>query len=995
MRFCRTRYRSSVAMPRFLFLGDGGISAKRLLHHAAWPGVEASGFGHAADRVWLVGEKAAWYACGDCLRREDSPAWTALMAGPRVPAADDGDFFSGAVLVLDAAHLLHAAGWEIRETAAAARARLLRAGERAGVALSVHLLIDNMDTLYGMRSLAALVPPERLGAPLGSFRSAAAETPSAFAGRMVDRAAAFAHSVADRHPALRAARPGGRAAFQAGDEIARLRKPLACFCAEAFAEGFAAPLPRLRSVFFGATGSGAAPLPSLLAAFPSFHPEAEPDPPDQPWFWTELLRRIIPAAVDSAEQEAGGRHRRRPRAAAWGGLLTLFLGALVVNGLMACAFWETRGVLLAARDGLVAPLSGDRAGALLAVAEEVGRRNSAWRLPRFGMEEAGALEIETRRLFQNAYYEIRAVPGVERAQEAALEAAASQQPERIGNTLALLIRLRRILTREWTAETADADRLLVAVTDASGLADADALRQLRAYLAWAAPQEWPAAVAGRFAEFERYIVETAMGGDPMRWLPAWVEHLPGLEPAQIAFSGAERRARVAAAWTGAGYAAAAALLGAVGEGAPGLEDWPARREACLAAYRRRAATAWLDAAGDLMRDLPERVTDDQARQLLRQALRGESPADHVLARMREHLSPMFPAESDDPDIVWLRLLDAGTRTPDAGVQRWREALAAAMVLSDSLARNLQAVRLAFREGDRPDFLPRTPEEERFGNPLAELLDAADVLDARLREKGGGGRGILWPGAMARYIRHLSVRLAALSLDALWRTRMASAAFPSGGADGKRDAVKRFLEDASGLWRMEKGQAVAAVWDGMAFPFNREFFAYCDEVMIRGGKPAGGRIRLPISLERVDVNAGARQLPETVELFWGTGDDREILIYRNFGVRGELIWTPGDEAVLGVRVVFPSRTCTALFRGAAAAGFLRRLAAGGGRLGAADFAENGAGLAALGVREIVLRASLDDAAGFVERLEAAYRPAPDSIIERDFCKQAGTPPIACL
>ncbi|MCD8141607.1 MAG: hypothetical protein LUE17_17880 [Planctomycetaceae bacterium] len=505
----------------------------------------------AADRhcdeggefAWRRGPHALWLDYPDAWDGDDS-RWDAFV---RLLKTRDASL-TGIALVLEADHLLLDDPAAVRECTRPLRRRLDRLCDGRRGVIPVYVVLNRLDCLYGMRSLVAGLDSTRLTRPLGAVRRDR-ESPEELARRVIDQG----------EDELGALPPPCEAAVLAPAELARLREPLAHWCSHLFV----GDLTMLRGVYLASSAPGGGTIPPRMVAYPTFRELREDPPLGGSWFLRTLLREGIPGDARPACRAAGV---RRPGLS--GTLAGLVAGSLVLCTLLTWSFWENRSILLSARDRAAPPTSADALEPFLDLAVHTRLRAAGWRLPRFGMREAERLADELTARFTESYFDLKTVPGIDHVQEAALAAGESSDPREIGNALLLLA-----ATREGISHTLDRpgnpgeNRLFLhALIDALRLAGPGDMRQLQTYFDWAEKQEWMPETRDALVAFEKYIIDTACGGD-LSWLPVWIESLPGLAGVDVARVWSPTLAppyRICGAWTAEGYRIAEGLLRAVG-----------------------------------------------------------------------------------------------------------------------------------------------------------------------------------------------------------------------------------------------------------------------------------------------------------------------------------------------------------------------------------------------------------------------------------------------
>ncbi|MDR1521012.1 MAG: hypothetical protein LBU23_12860 [Planctomycetota bacterium] len=343
---------------------------------------------------------------------------------------------------------------------------------------------------------------------------------------------------------------------------------------------------------------------------------------------------------------------------------------------------------------------------------------------------------------------------------------------------------------------------------------------------------------------------------------------------------------------------------------------------------------------------------------------------------------------------------AGVRSASADAtgeyrRKWREALGRLAALTNDYAGNLAAVRRAFRRGgmnftDR--FLPGDGPGGSEGDPLEAAELATENLEQRLASHPDDpARDDAPPRALFNQYRLASVRLAAFSLDAMWRENVLHpwSLHPGDPLERWRRLTEpgglldNYLKSASGLWRLDDGRLTNAEWDGISFMFNRKFLNFVDwcvgEKHFRRDEP----LSIAIGVTRVDVDSGARERPTQLELVWRTAAGDRSLVYRNYPAEALWEWKPGASAKIRLGLSLPAVSLEKDYSGEAAVSGLLRAAAGGKVvLRADDFPEKSGVLRRLGISGIAIHSRLREPERLLKWLDIGARRLPQSVIELD-------------
>ncbi len=970
------------------------------------------------------------------------------------------DLLLGLVVVLDSGRLLQASASTLLRDAGVLKEKLTGLNRVLGKSPPVYLLADNLDLLYGLRSLTSVLSPSRLAAPLGAWfnpdrdrnPAAAAKTAHAKALESLRQAAAVTpHSP----PASTLA-----ALLQAPDEFKRLEAPLTRFAAELFGNGGeprnrshrksfldeeeedtqrddanAAP-PRFGGLFFTASGPGAVTLPPQLGELAGILEATEPAPGSDPWFTQALFSRDLVADAKRQSSAAKPKSARRTSAAGAGGLAWFTAAGLVFCLVLGCLFLKDRQQLLTLSENARAPESAEELGDYLNLARKAREHAGSFLAARFGLGQTRELAEVIQRRYVESYYDLKTIPAIASLQESVLAAADHTDPAVIGNTLLMLIILRDgIMGGDNAADPGDISTPLHAIAEAKGLLNRDDLRQLFAFSAWSGDRAWLVDANSAIQQLLERLVHSANRGDPA-WLGEWLGGIPGLREVQLDKLLDSPRPKdanpvtVPAAYSQDGYRVAAAIMDKLGAAA-GEEI----RRQYLRRYRDIALEAWRLAAAELLQGGRESIADPDLRERIRQAVRQDDPAARFAALASRHLLPMFDldAEEDEPDFLWLaeyaRLSGLTAANPSAQAlpqtvapqsRERRENLAAAGSFTAMAARFSSAIRgltgdsteeawlrqfaglnldqkpnpgpgpyadqanadqadaRLFAGPERDDawanwrgqlkrvgLVSQDPAENlshirklfawrrEQAEPAADLPLTGAELQARrlhrhLREYSGSGRwDFLSPLASQRRLGQLLTRLAALTLEAVWRDTVYNPLRLTAGNESSRQErmtgagglLEKFLTGpAAGFWDWEDGHLVNASRDGLTFMFAPAFLAYCNEILSRSREPLPPTCDLVFKIDSVNVDPGARERPEAVEFFLsGVGGEKtkgnpggdprrpnggteQTFTHRNFPKAHPFSLSP--EALLanpacraGVRIQFRSCQIEAVFTGA--------------------------------------------------------------------------------
>ncbi len=929
---------------------------------------------------------------------------------------------AGVAVTVRAADLL---GERCREHAAGLRRRLDLLIRGVGVRLPIYLLVDGIEALYGMRSALSVLPESVVDQPCGGFRLDEKTPPGRFAESVVERATADLQaavacsqlSPASDYAFSASAEPA--AIRQAPEELARLGQPLGRFCHDTFGYSPYHYSPLLRGIFLGSSGPDGTALPPLLASQPHFQPAIEPAPRPG-WFYRVLLDSFL--AADPAPKPPVRQLRHAHALSTHAGLVGLLAGLLLVSWLFTGTFLRSRSLLLSVADSVAAPEAEEHLRELLGDTLRVEKavRNSL--LPGMGLDRGGDLLAAMRRRYCEAYTRLVLDDQLRDMGRKAVFALSEENAAATGDTLLSLSGMRRGLV-----QVADGTYAAEAAPDT--VSRPNIFREC--YLSWAEPDSWMLEVAEQLHYLEARVLGEAWEGDPARWLPDWVDRLPGLTPVDVAsvwdstMPAGQRPGALSIrpAWTAAGYRQAVRLLDNLLADHPD-ESLRNKRDTVLAGYRTQALAAWREAARRLWPKEHDAIRDADVLPLLQRLAAGDGPAVRLASLLNLHLAPMFEGVRND-DIDWMRRyaalaaatepapaqsvldrladtatnavrrldretgLDALSRDFESGLQSAGDGEVASLLSSvaESLSSRGRAVELMRRAYGREKSPLVTPLPG--ANPLIDAEAAVPRMERRLIGAGAAPWREDTPTAEIDSFRRLAVRLAAWHVDAAWREEVYQPAAIMGDCDedllaqltARNGYLAEFLKGTvQGLWRMTNGKMERAVWDGLEFPFASDFLSYCETLMSRNRVRRPAAVMLTVGMRSVNVSPGAKEVPETVDLVWTNADKEERLSYRNFAAEKQLRWSMGDDISARLEIRFPSRLFSVAFTGRREVGrFIERLSTGRLTLTPDDFPRDGAALGRLGVTEIAVRADVRNGEEFVSHAMREYGKMPSSII----------------
>ncbi len=729
------RFNFTYALPWYISLALDSAADQRVVQAAAVSGANPENSLRDPEFAWVFARKAVWLALDYPTYSQPDNHWSLFLSElshnrGRAP-------IGGVTVILDAEKLADPDLNAPQRDAAKVRVMLDRLIQVTGARIPVYLLVNRLDRLYGMRSLAQNLPQTVLEQPFGAFRLDDTESPGNFVHRVLNQSAdAITQNLYQGNPADRKANaqadaetfgeaegksgpgprsapdliplsqdkiplsvdktffhtpasmppstasftashfgrreasdwhadipPGAAASIQAPEEILRLEQALAIFCREAFSANPYQAVPFLRGLFFGSTGPEGATLKPAIGSLIGFRPEPESEAPKQPWFWRELVEERIPA--DRVPVKSVRQHRHARAVGAYAGLAIFLLSTAVICWLMTHSFLEQRNLLRAVRGKTAAPT---READILPYfnltmgTEEV--RNSWW-LPRMGMHEGDLLAERLKERFCDQYSELEIRPAINYWIDRIRKASEWDSPAEIGQALLYLGALRESdkMRNIRHRNDEDDDLNINALFNGTRMNRPEERRMFHMYMHWSDHDTWLLGNARELVDLERHVIDHAMGGEVMRWLPGWVDSLPGSETVDAAAvwqplrlpPNEARDLQIAKSWTTSGYANARRLLELVRYTLDHPREWADKRENILRDYRTSALEAWVAAAGHLWRNYPANIKDAAVPYLLRHAGEGNDPASRFVKLANRQLTPMFEGETAPPDIAWLRL----------------------------------------------------------------------------------------------------------------------------------------------------------------------------------------------------------------------------------------------------------------------------------------------------------------------------------------------------
>lgn len=978
--------------------------------------------------TWRRGADAAWLDFHDGMPGDDQ--WRAFVNTveklPRVTAP------AGVVVRVDAVRLLNNTYATIHDEAPGVAAKLEQFQKIASrKRLPLYIVVDNLDRLYGLRSIISRLNPDRLKEPLGKVRPNEAGTTAEFVSACIsDCTRAFAGVDLEAGPA----------ALTAPDEIARLEAPLIALCDRLSRQDGKGMF--IRGLFLAAAAPGGDGVKPLLGRLPTFQTMVE-TLPVQPWFVRTLLRKTIPEDVDAARRAAGASLRLKLPAAAAG----LLAGCVALSCVMTISFFKSREILLSARGGATPPESSEELQKYRELARSTRLKNSGWRLPRFGMNEPEILAEALERRYADCYFGLKAVPSIENIQKAVATAVKSKDSSAIGNALLLLSVTREGLGRKLTGATEPGKdaRFLHSLVDSLQLASPEDMEQLDSYFTWASRQDWMPETHAALAELERSVLAGSGIGDVL-WLAEWINTIPGLhgvETSRVWDHPPESpmpAGRIAPAWTKDGYRIAKGVLSAVLTGSHNPDARQNLFEDALDRYRAHSLEAWREAASVLWDDFRVRIPDTTITAAYQDALKGDDPAYRFCLLLGQELLPQFAQVEDgnQPALRRLRMqaglmseenaaegwdlsfahkatsrlvnilqesdLDKGLgslgrrlagsskQVPSVVTEetkRWRNCLKQAAMDSQKPDKILESVRAQFQEAQDHGFSLGAD----LADPLRQAADPALRLHGFWRQiSGGNGWDALSPLASLEYLRYLAARQAALALDAMWREYVYLPSQLTRGSDGDRLArlaesgggLEQFLTGpAAGFWRWRDGKIVNSAWNKMDFMFDQTFLKFCLDTLRNGRSPGEELQEISLSVRSVSVDAGAKEQPTAVNFFFESNGRRQAILFENYRTEGSFYMAPGDDAAVGIEIVFPSLVVRQLYNtNESVEKFLSKLSSGGTSFGRGLFPEQRDALKRMGISRIVLDATVENGQEIPSLLSASATTIPASIITRN-------------
>lgn len=640
------------ALPWFLAFGSATSKKTEVLNgmrvRVGMAGAKDAEEGDPAFR-WHFTSQAVWLDISPRLLH-GGEEWRLFLR--ELTRQQGGRRMGGAAIFLDAPELLAGNADAIREEAVLFRSRLDETMRAIGAGLQSYVLVNDVDGLYGMSALTGAMSAEALAAPMGAFNNAPdSEKPEEFVGRTM-------RELVDRLRLAALTNPRGidgrerAAAFQVPSEIDRLKDPLVAVLREIFKENPYQIRLNLRGLFLGGIGRADAAMPSAQAELSSFAPPPLPTKCERTLFWTDLFEKWLP--TDPAPVRPL-RERRHFRAFVnHAGLSVFLLGTLAINLLNAMSFAEARRVWVIAggeaqRPNFQAPLR-SVITAMMNKALRLEEANAAWQLPRMGMNEPLLLERAAKREFcdfMNAEILPQSINDMKTAVDEAIE---SRNPESIGGTLLQLNFLQRFISERLGGRKEGISDFINSLARKNAFFDPEEQKESNYYFSWVEDLGPLNKTLRYIDDLEVHLINTAMGGDLLAWIPAWINRFPEMSPIRlseawqpIVIPAAEaERGNIPASWTAAGYQRAKDIVKTICFDR-NRNEIKAKEEEFLEQYRQEALRQWLIAIGDgyTPAQLGPLVPDSVVEELIANFGFNQSPEKQLMNIMSAHLVPIF------------------------------------------------------------------------------------------------------------------------------------------------------------------------------------------------------------------------------------------------------------------------------------------------------------------------------------------------------------------
>ncbi|GFO66908.1 type VI secretion system protein ImpL [Geomonas limicola] len=1011
------------ALPWYLVLGPTGAGKSTALKEArlAAPIPEPTWQEEsAAPWNWSFLERAVLLdlpgcyasATGSAAHRHKWHRLVALLARHRKKPVN------GVLLMVGADHLWEATAEQLEEDALTVRQRIDELMGSGRVRIPVYLVVTRCDLIPGFGDLSRLLPPGRLGEPMGELvREPAA--PNLVVAGLVEALQERLRSLRPVLLARAAADPARSAVFELPEAFGQLQLGLENFAGHCFGTSPYRETPLLRGIFFTASALEAAPGPDASAGQRRCG-----------LFLHDLLGSLIPA------DQAGLRHTEswlRWRRGTWrlalGGTLAL---SLALSGLLTFSFVKNLEVLRSL-GGLaaVSPSSGSTPGGAARLERfrqgivEVEAQNRAWWLPRLGLTASLKVEEDLKGRYCREFRQTVLNPLDEQLQSTAEPALPSSSDADYGRRVMYLVRRANLVrqallvrTPEQLARLPQPDFVpLQGPTSASGVQLATLYRY---YIAWNRDR---GAVGEELARLQGSVKrQLAARGGRLEWCLAYLEQDGGIPGVTLKeFWGGSREfsaaPTVAGPCTGQGRQAVAALLDELETTLPDRQEFARTRGAFLTWYQgkrweawyrfaaqfgqgsRRLAgrTEWQQVAARMATDqgpyfaLVNRIerevgTDGQAPDWLATVrefgrIRREAQTTAGVNRMAETGKLVLTTvRKSAGQQAGAERLEAEVATARAG-RDYLEALAALAAASASRSESFRLLAQAYQED------PATGTSS-----LAGALRAAARLKKGLPQGGGDTLAATLVSGPLDYLLGYLRREGASQLQELWEEQVLAA---TQGLSGQQAAALLLGPDGA-VWRFVKGPAAPFLTaslsgfrlrelTGASLPIDAALLRYLGKgVETRAAVAALAKpVSYPVGIRGLptDSNRDAKVRPHATRLELLCSGSSQQLVNQNYPVARTFQWSPENCSDVTLQIEVGDLVLTRHYPGAQGLpDFLRDVQGGRRSFPAHEFPSEQQALKRLGVKTITVNYQITGSAPLLRQAVVLSGQAPRVIAQ---------------
>ena len=879
-----------------------------------------------------------------------------------------------------------------------------------GAKFPVYLLVTKCDLIQGMTQFCDHLPEKSLDQPMGVINQDLSTEPAAFLdramGTLSERLRNFRLLLL--HPAeSRAAGPG---LLLFPEEFENLKRGLDGFIRGAFQKNPYQETPILRGLFFSSGRQEGSPFSHFLHTL-GLVGEGDVLPgTSRGLFLHDFFASILP--------KDRGRFAPTKRAMEWRsltrnlGLTAWILLGVALSGLLSFSFVQNlRTVREASREvGRIPTLGGDpkadlntmdRFGQAILVVEN---RNRNWWIPRFGLNESIAVEVELKKKFCSQFQRTF-LASVEKQLANGLETLSASGPDEIIGAYAMHL-VRRV-------------NLLKARMENQGLTVLQSKPQPKFFYppAWA-DQGGEPDVGKKFGTLYLYYVlwrpeegeirrETeilqaglkrvlALKRGDGRWLTALVDQKGTIPPVTLKdyWGGGETvegEVTIAPSYTRKGKEEIDLLLKEIDSALPHPQEFSPQLAEFERWYRNGCFHAWQTFGADFSRGAKKLQNREAWRQIAPKMASDEGPYLAFMSRMAKELQPLA-TEKNLP--VWLQgvyqfqlakaqgvaggvtekaveegksLIDkigkkiAGgggeTSPPQPSVpktyQNYQNSLAAIVPVAASTNQAQQLVSQAFGEDPAVGKSPFFGAHDAYTNLLASF-GGGSASDGMLRSLLAGPVDFLWAYARIE---------TACSLQSQWEQTVLAGTEEGGGKQtgglmSPEGPIGKFIKGPAAPflgWTSQKGYFPKEVLGG-TIPFEPSLFAFLRQS--EAVRMVATKTNYIVSILGLptDTNPGARQKPQSTHLELQCNAGAQNLDNFNYRVSRTFQWSLESCGDVTFRIQFVNGlTLVKKYTGNQAfPDFLHDFPTGQRTFSAEEFPENAADLKDMGVKTILVR-----------------------------------------